>query len=287
MPFASTEIVESSNEHNGRALEDYMGKAFTRVVTGFFASAIALSVSLPALAAAEVKVDWKAQVAQAKAAAGKGENEKAQTEFKAALQDAEKAGNDQAVAEICNELANFYMNKGDVMTAASYAKRAKDVALKILMADPKTAPLGLQLAKNEENGSVWINHMMKGEFACDAKDYKTAQVEYKAAVEKAREYAGDGMPMAAALNGLGKAYVANGDYKDAEPVLLQAIALCEKNWTPVTKATALDAADAMDKLAVVFEKTGRAEDAKKMNERSKQTRESKTLTRPEGAKPST
>ena len=260
-----------------------MGKVFTRVLTGLFASTIALSTSLPAFSEGDSKPEWTTHVAEAKAAAGKGENEKAQTEFKAALQAAEKANNDQAIAETCNDMANFYMNKGDVLTAASYAKRAKDVALKILMSDPKTAPLGLQLAKNEENGSVWINHMMKGEFACEAKDYKTAQTEYKAAVEKAKEYAGDGMPMAAALNGLGKAYVANGDYKDAEPVLQQVISLCEKNWTPVTKATALDAADAMDKLALVFEKTGRADDAKKMNERSKQTRETKTLPRPAAA----
>jgi Flp pilus assembly protein TadD len=71
--------------------------------------------------------------------------------------------------------------------------------------------------------------------------------------------------------------VQEGKYAEAESHLRRAIELCEKNWTPVTKSSALDAAEAMDHLATVLEKTGRKDEATKIASRSKEVRETKSL----------
>lgn len=231
-----------------------------------------------AVFSADSKEPTSAELLQSgKAEVAKGNQEKARQTLQAALAAAEKANDAMAVAEACNEMANSFMASGDVMKAAEYATRAKDTALKILMGDVKTAPLAMQLARNEEHSSVWIGHMMKGQFALEKKDYPLAETEYQSALTKAKEYAPEGMPSASAMSGLGRVYVATEKYKQAEPLLTQSIELFEKNWTPVTKSAALDAADAMTSLAVVYEKTGRADELKKLNERIKTARETQTL----------
>lgn len=199
------------------------------------------------------------------------------SEFEYALKLAEKDKDDFHIAEACNELATAYMRDKNMDKATEYARRAKDTAIKVLFSDPKTQALATQLSTNEENGSVWIGHVMQAEFAAQRKDFATAEAQYEAAIAKAKEYAAEGMPMATALTGLGKTYVAEGKYKEAEPVLRQAIELCEKNWTPVTRNAADDGADAMERLAVVMEKTGRKAEADKLLERSKRVREAKSF----------
>lgn len=223
---------------------------------------------------------WRASFEAGKDAAAKGDSKLALEKLNAALAVAEKSSDEQGIAEISNQIANVYLAQGDIENAASYAKRAKDTALKILMADPRTRGLALQMTANEENGAVWINHMMKAQFALDRKDLKVAEDQYKAAIEKAKEYAPEGMPMSSSLAGLGRVLVEQGKYAEAEPVLRQAITLAEKNWTPVTRNSALDAADAMDRLAIVLEKTGRKDEAEKVSARSKAVRESKSLKSP-------
>ncbi len=213
----------------------------------------------------------------AKAALAQKDNAKLLAELEGALQEADRTKDDFKVAEACNEIANYYMTQKDIERAAGYARRAKDTAIKILFADPKTQALASKLATNEENGSIWISHVMQAEFASNRSDFKTAEAEYQAAITKAEEYAADGMPMATALTGLGKTYVLEGKFKEAEPVLRRAIELCEKNWTPVTKNSAVDGADAMRNLATVLEKTGRRDEADKMAARSKQVKESKSF----------
>lgn len=202
---------------------------------------------------------------------------KAIVELKAALQIAENNKDDFHIAESCNEIANYYMGMNDIMRAAEYAKRAKDTAIKVLFSDPKTQALATQLASNEENGAVWISHVMAAEFAVQKNDYPKAEAEYQAAIDKADQYAADGMPMATALTGLGKTYVTEGKYKEAEPVLRKAIDLCEKNWTPVTKSTADDGAEAMSNLAIVLQKTGRKEEGDKLAAKSKMVRDTKSF----------
>lgn len=258
-----------------------MRQGMKRFVVGMVGAMVACSFSLrtPAFSAQEATKDpaWAASFDAGKMERAKGNADKAKEQLNAALKLAEQANDDQGIAQICNELANIYLQEGDIINASANAKRAKDAALKILMADPRTKALAMQLAANEENGSVWINHMMRGQFASDKKDWKAAEEEYQAAVDKAKEYAADGMPMASALAGLGRVLVEEGKYDKAEPVLRQAITLCEKNWTPVTKNSALDAADAMEKLSLVLEKTGRKEEAAKVTARSKEVRETKSL----------
>lgn len=259
-----------------------MTKSTKQLGLGFLAAITALSFSISAMAedakdAAAKAPAWQAQFEAGKLAAAKGENDKAKTELTAALKVAEEAKDDQGIAEICNQLANIYLTEGDIVNASANAKRAKDAALKILMADPRTRALAMQLAANEENGAVWINHMMRAQFAIDKRDWKAAETEYTAAVNKAREYASDGMPMASALAGLGRVLVEEGKYSEAESHLRKAIELCEKNWTPVTKSSAVDAADAMDHLAIVLEKTDRKDEAAKLTARSKEVRQSKSL----------
>lgn len=261
-----------------------------RFVFGMLSGAVALSISLPAFAVPvstassatattteEKQPAWAVPFQAGKLAVAKNELDTAKVQLNEALKEAEKANDDQGIAEVCNQLANVYLSEGDIINASANAKRAKDAALKILMADPRTRTLASQLAANEENGSVWINHMMRAQFAVDKKDWKDAEAEYQLASSKAKEYAPDGMPMASALAGLGKVLVEEGKYPEAEPLLRQAIALCEKNWTPVTKNAALDAADAMERLSVVLDKTGRKEEAGQMTARSKEVRESKSL----------
>jgi tetratricopeptide (TPR) repeat protein len=260
-----------------------MTKVRKQLGFGLLAAMVALSFNLAAMAedakdAAAAKAPaWQAQFEAGKLAAAKGESDKAKAELSAALKVAEAANDDQGIAEICNQLANIYLTEGDIVNASANAKRGKDAALKILMADPRTRPLAMQLAANEENGSVWISHMMKAQFAIDKNDGSAAENEYTAAVNKAREYASDGMPMASALAGLGRVLVQEGKYAEAESHLRRAIELCEKNWTPVTKSSALDAAEAMDHLATVLEKTGRKDEATKIASRSKEVRETKSL----------
>ncbi len=255
-----------------------MRKAVKRLVFGVVAAAVTLTVNLPSAVAEDAKEPiWTAKFQAGRTAKAKGETAKAKEQLSAALAEAEKINDDQGIAEICNELANLYMTEGDIINASANAKRAKDAALKILMSDPRTRPLASQLAANEENGSVWINHMMKGQFAADKKNWEQAAIEYQAAAAKAKEYAPDGMPMASALGGLGRVLFEQGKYAEAEPVLLQAIELCQKNWTPVTKNTAVDAADAMDRLSLVMEKTGRKDEGQKLSVRSKEVRDSKAF----------
>jgi tetratricopeptide (TPR) repeat protein len=259
-----------------------MNKGMKRLLLGCIAGSMALSLSLPVSAADAVVVEpaWRADFSAAKLSVAKGESAKAKELLQSALKTAEAAKDGQGIAEICNELANIYLAEGDIINASANAKRAKDEALTILMADPRTRTLATALAANEENGAVWINHMMKAQFAMDKKDYKEAEVQYRAAGDKAKQYASDGMPMASAMAGLGHALVEQGKWQEAEPVLRQAIELCEKNWTPVTKNSALDAADAMDRLSVVLEKTGRKDEAAKVAAKSKEVRETKALKNP-------
>lgn len=255
-----------------------MTKATKGLVLGLVAGTLLLSTNLPINAATEVTSPaWCAPFEAGKLSAAKGEHDKAKEQLLTALKAAEKINDEQAIAEIANQLANVYLTQGDIINASAYAKRAKDVALKILMANPSTRGLAVQLAANEENGAIWIAHMMKAQFALDKKDVVAAQAEYQAAVNKAREYASDGMPMASALAGLGRVLVDQGKYEEAEPLLRQSIALSEKNWTPVTKTSALDAADAMDRLVVILEKTGRKDEAAKLTVRSKEVRETQSL----------
>jgi tetratricopeptide (TPR) repeat protein len=239
------------------------------------AAALAAAAA-PGIAQQAVPV-WTADLEAAKAAVAKADVAAAQASWTKALAAAEQAKDDQAIAEIANQLANSYLAAGDAVRASEMAKKAKDAAIRCLAADPKTKALAEQLARNEENGAIWIAQMMKGQLAFDKNDFATAQSEFQAAVDKAKQYAAEGMPMATALGGLGKTLVAEQKYKDAEPILREAIALCRKNWTPVTKQTALDAADAMERLAVVLEKTGRHEESVKVSERSKQVRETQNL----------
>ena len=262
-----------------------MKKAVKRLVFGIVAAAVTLSINVPSWAAEDSKEPvWTAQFQAGKTAKANGETAKAKEQLSAALTEAEKTDDDQGIAEICNELANLYMTEGDIINASANAKRAKDAALKIRMSDPRTRPLASQLAANEENGSVWINHMMKGQLSADKNNWAQAETEFQAASAKAKEYAPDGMPMASALGGLGRALVEQGKYKEAEPVLLQSIVLCEKNWTPVTKNTAVDAAEAMDRLSLVMEKTERKEEAQKLSARSKEVRLAKAFKTTDGEK---
>jgi tetratricopeptide (TPR) repeat protein len=259
-----------------------MTNGMKRLGFGTLAALVALSFNLSAVAEdakdAPVKQPaWAADFDAGKMSAAKGENTKAKEQLAAALKVAETANDDQGIAEICNQLANIYLTEGDIVNASANAKRAKDSALKILMADPRTHALAAQLAANEENGSVWINHMMRAQFAMDKKDWAAAETEYQAALNKARDYAADGMPTASALAGLGRVMVEEGKYKEAEPVLREAIKLCEKNWTPVTKSSATDAADAMQHLATVLEKTGRKDEAAQIAARGKEVRENKAF----------
>jgi tetratricopeptide (TPR) repeat protein len=221
--------------------------------------------------------DYTQHLEAGKAAAKKADNAKALDELKAALQLAEASNDLFRIAESNNEIANVYMAQQDIEHAAEYARRGKDTAIKLLFKDPKTQQLANQFASNEENGSIWINHVMQAEFAAQRKDYAAAENQYQAAIAKAKEYAEDGMPMATALTGLGKTYVAEGKYQEAEPVLRKAIELCEKNWTPVTKNAADDGADAMDRLALVLEKTGRKAEGDKFAGRAKKVRETKSF----------
>jgi tetratricopeptide (TPR) repeat protein len=241
---------------------------------------VAIAFTLPVSAAetaAPANPAWAADYDAGKMSAAKGENAKAKEQLEKALKAADAANDDQGIAQICNELANIYMAEGDIVNASANAKRAKDSALKILMATPATRALAESLAKNEANGSIWINHMMRGQFAIDRKDLPAAENEFNLALAKAREYAADGMPTASALGGLGKTLVLEGKYKEAEPVLREAISLCEKNWTPVTRSAATDAAEAMDNLALVLENTGKKDEAAAMAARAKEVRETKTL----------
>jgi tetratricopeptide (TPR) repeat protein len=265
-----------------------MTNAMKRLGFGALATMVAVSFNLTALAEdakdAPVKQPaWAADFDAGKMSAAKGDNDAAKKQLGSALKVAEAAKDDQGIAEICNQLANIYLTEGDILNASANAKRAKDAALTILLADPRTHALAAQLAANEENGSVWINHMMRAQFAMDRKDWTDAQSEYQAAVNKAKEYAADGMPTASALAGLGRVLVEEGKYTEAEPVLREAIKLCEKNWTPVTKSSATDAAEAMDHLATVLEKTGRKDEAAQIAARGKEVRENKAFKKqPEG-----
>lgn len=260
-----------------------MTNAMKRLGFGALAAMVAISFNLSAFAedakdtAAAKQPAWAADYDAGKLSAAKGDNAKAKEQLGAALKLAETANDDQGIAEICNQLANIYLTEGDILNASANAKRAKDAALKILMADPRTRALAAQLAANEENGSVWINHMMRAQFAMDKGDWAEAQKQYESALSKAREYAAEGMPAASALAGLGRVLVQEGKFKEAEPVLREAIALCEKNWTPVTKSSASDAADAMEHLAKVLENTGRKDEAVKISARSKEVREAKSF----------
>lgn len=256
-----------------------MRQAFKQLGLSAFCAVLAISFTLPvgAETAAAPTPAWAADYDAGKMSAAKGDNTAAKEQLAKALKVADAANDDQGIAEICNQLANIYMQEGDIVNASANAKRAKDSALKILMANPATRALAENLAKNEENGSVWINHMMRGQFAVDRKDLPEAEKEYTLALAKAREYASEGMPTASALGGLGRVLVMEGKFKDAEPFLREAITLCEKNWTPVTKSTATDAADAMDNLVTVLENTGKREEAHKMAAKAKEVRETKTL----------
>ncbi len=117
-------------------------------------------------------------------------------------------------------------------------------------------------------GGLWETYIAAGAKAYQQGDYTEAEKQWVAAVKEAERSAPPDLPVGVSIMALERVYEAQGRYAEAEPLIKRALAIWEEALGPEHPHVAT----ALENYAALLRKTGRDNEAAKLEARAKAIR---------------